>query len=107
MRYQLHCGREAPGGRSRLHDYGPKQSRLIDSFSYTANSNSVSTTGFEYYAFNASLSTQGYDLQLSRTSIGTLGGYILLNRTATAWGDGTKSASTTLTISLQPHVEGP
>ncbi|TCG04168.1 hypothetical protein BZM27_42865 [Paraburkholderia steynii] len=86
---------------------GPKQTRPIDNFSYTANSNNVATTGFELYAFNASLSTPGYDLQLCSKRIGTLGGYIVLHGTATAWGDATKSASATLTITLQPHVEGP
>lgn len=86
---------------------GPKQTRSIDNFSYAANSNNVATTGFELYAFNASISTPGYDLQLCSKNIGTLGGYIVLHGTATAWGDATKSASATLTITLQPHVEGP
>lgn len=67
----------------------------------------MSTTRFELYAFNASLSTPGYDLQLCSNNIGTLAGYIVLNGTATAWGDATKSVSATLTITLQPRVEGP
>ncbi|MBN3762005.1 hypothetical protein [Burkholderia sp. Ac-20365] len=100
-------GGKPPRAVRVLHNDGPKQTRAIDNFSYTDNANSVKTTGFEIYAFNASLSTPGYDLQLCPTNIGTLGGYIVLNGTATAWGDATKSASTTLTITLQPHVEGP
>ncbi|MFL9935991.1 hypothetical protein P0D88_44765, partial [Paraburkholderia sp. RL18-103-BIB-C] len=83
------------------------QTRSIDNFSYTASSIYVSTTRFELYAFNASLSTPGYDLQLCSNNIGTLAGYIVLNGTATAWGDATKSVSATLTITLQPRVEGP
>ena len=85
---------------------GPPQTRAIDNFAYSDSGSNVKTTGFEIYAFNASLSTPGYDLQLCQKNIGTLGGYIVLKGTATAWGDATKSASATLTITLQPHVEG-
>lgn len=100
-------GGKPSGGHPVYHNDGAPQTRSIDNYAYSASSTNVSTTGFELYAFNASLTTPGYDLNLCPKNVGTLGGYIVLNGTSTAWGDSSKSASSTITLTLQPHVEGP